>query len=63
MLCLLLYTITIHALFENKYGFTVSDHPNLRNRAEKEKIVDHSAGHNSAGCHQNIPKKFSFTLQ
>ena len=34
-----------------KYGFTVSDHPNMRNRADKEKIVDHSAGHNSAEYH------------
>ena len=52
ILTILLGTITIHALFKNKYGFTVLDHQNMRNRADKEKIVDHSAGHNSAGCHQ-----------
>ena len=60
---ILLGTITIHALFKNKYGFTVSDHPNMRNRADKEKIIDHSASHNSAGCHQNFAKKFSLILQ
>ena len=60
---ILLGTITIPALFKNKYGFTVSNHPKMRNRADKEKIVDHSAGHNSAECHQNFPKKFSSILQ
>ena len=60
---ILLGTITIHAPFKDKYGFTVSDHPNMRNRADKEKIVDHSAVHNSAGCHQNFSKKFSLILQ
>ena len=33
---ILLGTITIHDLFKNKYGFTVLDHPNMRNEKNKQ---------------------------